>query len=68
MSELKPCPFCGESTKVQFVLRKIGIAPMETQYVNVECLQCGVATRWAHNRGEAAEYWNRRAESEENNV
>ena len=64
MNELKPCPFCGESENVQFVSRKIGIAPVETNFVNVECLQCGVSSRWTHSGREAAESWNRRSENE----
>ncbi len=58
--ELKPCPFCGGEAKM-LDLRKAHLGV----FYFVECRErkCQVKTRYLCTEEEAAEVWNRRAET-----
>lgn len=53
MSELKPCPFCGNKAEVQKV-----------RYWSVVCVECGSRTDGYSNEGFARTAWNIRAAQE----
>lgn len=53
--KIKPCPFCGESERIDF-----GIV---SGYGYVECKNCSAEIRARGTERDAAEAWNRRAES-----
>lgn len=60
MSELKPCPFCGEEAKL---LDKTNY--YETggyTYYFVRCNNCGAENGWNMQLEKAIEAWNRRVE------
>ena len=56
MSELKPCPFCGEKVAILVGGDKIG------EYFRVKCWGCGAQTVAKRTRAEAIEAWNHRTE------
>lgn len=58
--ELKPCPFCGGEAQM-FDLRKVHLGV----FYFVECRErkCRVKTGYLCTKEEAAEVWNRRAET-----
>lgn len=60
MSELKPCPFCGEKAKAY---HEESWAHGEGYYVS--CTNCGVRQWWLFNfEADAIEAWNRRTKDE----
>lgn len=69
MVELKPCPFCGESAEI--------IEPCdEWKYYRVEhyCMihnniyKIFMMTNWCDTEDQAAELWNSRKESSQNEI
>ena len=56
MSELKPCPFCGEDG----ITKKI----MSRERWRVVCENCGGRTDDYLDRNDAIKAWNRRAKDE----
>lgn len=66
--ELKPCPFCGGEAKEKYIKRKLRFrirSHMDiTHFVYIKCNACGVTTAVRETRENAAETWNRRADSE----
>lgn len=72
MTELKPCPFCGNRFVKIMTLAECECRDTPTDYekthYGVVCDYqidgCGAATGWQYNsETEAAEAWNRRAEN-----
>ena len=65
MTELKPCPFCGESVRDDeqelcldsFLQMSEKAGPL----FYLECFGCGIETRWFPTEAEAIAAWNRRA-------
>ena len=55
-NELKPCPFCGA---LNLSVKRIG-----TYYV--ECLTCGISTKFYPVAADAKKAWNMRTEGEKN--
>lgn len=69
MSEikLKPCPFCGGKARIKPLMYS-GKGPVSAVSGKViECTQCYVsaAISWAIDDTQAAEAWNRRADTNE---
>lgn len=64
MSELKKCPFCGETEPVRLVVAKGEDGWRDRYFVlcNYEDGGCGTESGWYHSKIEAIEAWNRRAE------
>ena len=62
MSELKPCPFCGENQKII----SHPIASGKKQY-SVQC-SCGARLYFMDRRYKAIEVWNRRVENAADNA
>ena len=58
MSDLKPCPFCGEKVAILVGGDKIG------KYFRVKCWGCGAQTVAKRTRAEAVEAWNCRTDTE----
>jgi Lar family restriction alleviation protein len=51
VSELKPCPFCNQSTVDYF---------NDDGYISVQCENCGAIGEWGNENEEASGYWNTR--------
>ena len=62
MSELKPCPFCGESTVTMICRINDDWRNRYSVLCDYERGGCGAESGWYHSKEEAAEAWNRRAE------
>ena len=56
MSELKPCPFCGDNRAVHIESKTFGFY--------VFCVKCRAKTDHGANKGAATRAWNRRADNE----
>ncbi len=54
MTELRPCPFCGDSA----ILSGLG------GFFEVECTNCEAITRYTRTEGEAIAAWNQRYDDE----
>ena len=63
MSELKPCPFCGETASVRMMVRRGKDGWRDWFYVLCDYNEggCGASGQWNHCEEPAAEAWNRRA-------
>ena len=60
MSEtLKPCPFCGGDAKIKCgeIVNRYNTAVY--RHYHVECMSCGVDTRYFDTEADAIEAWNR---------
>lgn len=72
MTELKPCPFCGGKAERRDDLVVMPIIGSNGAYISaevvgggywIECMQCGVSTKWFDPERDAADVddaWNRR--------
>lgn len=60
--ELKPCPFCGGDAKIKCgeIVNRYNTAVY--RHYHVECMSCGVDTRYFDTEADAIEAWNLRAE------
>lgn len=58
MSELKPCPFCGEKSRID----------MYKHFYRVLCTNCPALTEWLYSEQEAIEAWNTRADEGESTL
>lgn len=58
MGKLKPCPLCGGSAELR-VCRDY----TEIDFY-VQCLGCGVSSRYSNSKNDVIEAWNRRMENE----
>lgn len=54
MAELKPCPFCGDSSPYIH----------GDEYYWVQCFSCGAETQGDEDISVAIERWNRRADND----
>ena len=62
MTELKPCPFCGEKEDIDY---GIVTGPLKG-FDYIQCQNCGAEIREIHKDGQciaAIELWNRRADN-----
>lgn len=66
MTELKPCPFCGERESVRQIVRrgKDGWRDRYSVLCDYEDGGCGAESGWYHYEIEAIEAWNSRVENE----
>ena len=60
MSELKPCPFCGEKENIKVVDTPIG--NYANLFFKVVCRACGASSVLDKDRETTIAAWNRRAE------
>lgn len=58
MTELKPCPFCGNNAKAR-VFTSGCLKKIKVWYI--ECCVCRIRTSVEHDLDRAIEAWNRRA-------
>lgn len=64
MSDLKPCPFCGNrNVNLQIVREKLDYSDIDGAYI--ECPICGIESRIFEDPDEAVEFWNRRSDAED---
>ena len=63
MSELKPCPFCGNDSPMFITMHgKDGWRDRFCVLCNYSDGGCGAESGWYHYVAEAIDAWNRRAE------
>lgn len=58
MTELKPCPFCGESDQETLMIEHLRGTERRPAY-RVVCDNCGASTGYS-DRGDHIEIWNKR--------
>lgn len=61
MSDLKPCPFCGESKPLIVHLEGTILHPA----YQVECGNCGARSPWS-DKGDHVDKWNQRVTADSN--
>ena len=59
MSELKPCPFCGDESPI---LKTEFIGELGFSYTKVQCWACGASISAYSQEERAIREWNRRYE------
>ena len=62
MSELKPCPFCGENPVINHISDSLFDCGIFAYWV--VCPKCGIRTQKNRNLEEVIEAWNRRAKDD----
>ena len=62
MEEIKPCPFCGESIILFYIVSDGGDCPPKgfKEDWAAECEKCLAEGPWGKSRDEAIEKWNKR--------